>query len=268
MVVRLDGKGQNFNELNLEGINLETPNLSEASNLLERTNLSSASFIGTNLNKANLQGVNLEKANLKQAQLNGANFTKACLTGAIIEDWNIDQTTILSNVKCEFIFLKEHPDPNSGIQKRLPHPPNIFKPGDFEKIFIGERNTVKLFIRHEQNRQALTAAFEHLIKNNPDITPDDFREFRRIDDDDVLVTIRVPQYTFEGVVEQEFEQVYQQVKQESPSNYRSGNLDNESLFEFILELINRLGENMRERHETNFHGNHNRYTENNGTYEE
>ncbi|MCV3216097.1 pentapeptide repeat-containing protein [Plectonema radiosum NIES-515] len=267
LVVRLDGKGQNFNNLNLEGINLETPNLSKASNLLERTNLSSASFVGTNLNKANLQSVNLEKANLKQTKLNGANLTKACLTGAIIEDWNIDQTTILSNVKCEFIFLNEHPDPNSGIQKRLPHPPNIFKPGDFEKIFIGERNTVQLFIRHEQNRQALTAAFEHLIKNNPDITPEDFREFRRIDDN-VLVTIRVPQYTFEGVVEQEFEQVYQQVKQESPSNSRSGEFENQPLFEFILRLINTIGENMNEKREINIHGNNSRYIENNGSYVE
>jgi uncharacterized protein YjbI with pentapeptide repeats len=267
LVVRLDGKGQNFNNLNLEGINLETPNLSKASNLLERTNLSSASFVGTNLNNANLQSVNLEKANLKQTKLNGANLTKACLTGAIIEDWNIDQTTILSNVKCEFIFLKQHPDPNSGIQKRLPHSTNTFKPGDFEKIFIGERNTVKLLIRHEQNRQALTAAFEHLIKNNPDITPDDFREFRRIDND-VLVTIRVTQCANEGVVEQEFEQVYQQVKQESPSNSRSGEFENQPLFKFILRLINTIGENMNEKREINLHGNDSRYIENNGTYEE
>lgn len=268
LVVRLDGKGQNFNNLNLEGINLEKPNLSEASNSLERTNLSSASFVGTILNKANLQGVNLEKANLKQAKLNGTNLTKACLTGAIIEDWNIDKTTILSNVKCEFIFLKEHPDPNSGIRKRLPHPPNIFKSGDFEKIFIGERNIVQLLIRHEQNRQALTAAFEHLIRNNSDITPDDFREFRRIDDN-VLVTIRVPPSTFEGVVEQEFEQVYQQVKQESPLNSRLGEFDNQPLFEFIIRLINTIGENMMsEKREINFHGNDSKYIENNGTYVE
>lgn len=236
LVVRLDGKGKNFDGLDLEGINLETPNLLEASNSLERTNLSSARFVGTNLNKANLQGVNLEKANLKQAKLNGANLTKARLTGAMIEDWNIDKTTILSNVECKFIFLKELPDPNSGIQKRLPQNPNIFKDGDLEKIYIGERNTVLLLIRHEQNRQALTAAFENLIKNNPDITPDNFRELKRIDDD-VLVTIRVPQHTFEGVVEQEFEQVYQQVKQESLSNSRSGEFETQPLFEFILKLI-------------------------------
>lgn len=266
LVVRLDGKGQNFNNLNLEGINLEKPNLSEVSNSLERTNLSSASFVGTNLNKANLQGVNLKGANLKQAKLNGVNLTKACLTGAIIEDWNIDKTTILKDVKCEFIFLKEHPDPKSGIKKRLPHPPNIFKPGDFEKIFIGERNTVQLLIRHEQNRQALTAAFEHLIKNNPDITPDDFREFRRIDDD-VLVTIRVPQHTFDGVVEQEFEQVYQQVRQESPPSSPNREFENQPLFEFFLKLIKTISENMRENHVT-FQGNGNRYTENNATYVE
>jgi uncharacterized protein YjbI with pentapeptide repeats len=269
LVVGLDGKGKNFDNLNLEGINLEIPNLSEALNSLERTNLSSASFMGTNLNKANLQGVNLEKANLKQAKLNGANLTKACLTGAIIEDWNIDQTTILSNVKCEFIFLKERPDPNSGIQKRLPHPPNIFKPGDFEKIYIEERNTVQLFIRQEQNRQALDAAFKNLIKNNPDIAPDDFRGFRRIEDN-VLVTIRVPQSTFEGVVEQEFEQAYQnqKLKQESPSNSSDRESENQPLFKFILELINTLGENMSETQinkQINVTG---RYIENIGTYVE
>jgi uncharacterized protein YjbI with pentapeptide repeats len=85
---------KNFNYLDLEGINLEN------------ANLEGASFLGANLKNANLSGANLSGANLKQAQLVGADFTGATLTGACIEDWGITKTTVLKNVKCDFIFLE------------------------------------------------------------------------------------------------------------------------------------------------------------------
>jgi uncharacterized protein YjbI with pentapeptide repeats/uncharacterized membrane protein YidH (DUF202 family) len=264
LVVRLDAKKKNFDNLNLEGINLVMPHLSEAFDPSKHTNLSSASFVGANLNGAYLQGVNLKEANLKQAKLNGANLTQACLTGATIEDWSIDITTILRNVKCEYVFQKELPDPISGIRKRLPFNGSL-KPGDLEKIFIVEGNTAQLLIRQDQNRQALATAFERLVESNPDFRPDDFLGFKRIGDD-VLVTIRIPQQTSGGIIEQEFEQVYQQVKQESPSNSRSSEIENQPLFEFILKLIKKLGEYMSEKREINIYGPHSKYIENNATY--
>ena len=117
---------KNFNYLDLEGINLEN------------ANLQGASFLGANLKNANLSGADLSGANLKQAQLVGADLTGATLTGACIEDWGITKTTVLKNVKCEFIFLesKEEYDKHghSSIQFQQQYPNNRkFEEGEFIK---------------------------------------------------------------------------------------------------------------------------------------
>ncbi len=117
---------KNFNYLDLEGINLEN------------ANLQGASFLGANLKNANLSGANLSGANLKQAQLVGADLTGATLTGACIEDWGITKTTVLKNVKCDFIFLesKEEYDKHghSSIQFQQQYPNNRkFEEGEFIK---------------------------------------------------------------------------------------------------------------------------------------
>ncbi len=117
---------KNFNYLDLEGINLEN------------ANLQGASFLGANLKNANLSGANLSGANLKQAQLVGADLTGATLTGACIEDWGITKTTVLKNVKCDFIFLesKEEYDKhgNFSIQFQQQYPNNRkFEEGEFMK---------------------------------------------------------------------------------------------------------------------------------------
>jgi uncharacterized protein YjbI with pentapeptide repeats len=117
---------KNFNYLDLEGINLEN------------ANLEGASFLGANLKNANLSGANLSGANLKQAQLVGADFTGATLTGACIEDWGITKTTVLKNVKCDFIFLesKEEYDKhgNFSIKFQQQYPNNRkFEDGEFIK---------------------------------------------------------------------------------------------------------------------------------------
>lgn len=117
---------KNFNYLDLEGINLEN------------ANLQGASFLGANLKNANLSGADLSGANLKQAQLVGADLTGATLTGACIEDWGITKTTVLKNVKCDFIFLesKEEYDKygHSSIKFQQQYPSNRkFEEGEFIK---------------------------------------------------------------------------------------------------------------------------------------
>ncbi|MHC5721634.1 MAG: pentapeptide repeat-containing protein, partial [Nostoc sp.] len=96
---------------------------------LEEANLSDSSFIGTNLNRASLRGSDLEHANLQQAKLDGANLSNTRLTGACLEDWTIDETTILSKVICDYIFLEELPDRMAG-RRRFPPSPNNFRYGD------------------------------------------------------------------------------------------------------------------------------------------
>jgi uncharacterized protein YjbI with pentapeptide repeats len=229
LVLGLRLRDKRFDGFNLEGINLESADLSYAS------------FVGANLNQANLRNADLTNANLKQAKLDGTDLTQACLTGACVEGWNLSETTIIREAVCEFVFLKDNMD-RDGIRKRLPQAPNIFNSGEFEQWVTGEHNTIQLLIRNNRSRQALATAFQQLIQNNPNITPEDFRDFRRVGDSDVLVTIRVPENAGEGAIAQEFERVYQQAQKEALPN--SVEHDNQPLFDFIVKLIDRLGASM------------------------
>ncbi|MBO3458478.1 pentapeptide repeat-containing protein [Aetokthonos hydrillicola Thurmond2011] len=243
-VGRLNSEDLNFDGLDLEGINLES------------ANLSSASFVGTNLNEANLRGANLSEANLTQTKLDGADLRESTLTGACILNWTITSKTKLNKVKCEYVFLAERADSKSGIRERHPHAPNkIFEPGEFEKRYTENVETLQLRIRNSDNRQALTAAFWDLIQKNPDITPDNLQGFDKISGG-VVVKIRVSQETDKGTVEQEFDQTYEaelsQVMQGGHQNAELQRLiglleiDNNQpqLIEFIVKLIE-IGAKMR-----------------------
>jgi uncharacterized protein YjbI with pentapeptide repeats len=73
-------------------------------------NLNGAQLNGANLKWADLSGATLQGADLQNAILTetlaiGTNFTGAYLTGACLESWNIDHTTQLEAVNCDFVFL-------------------------------------------------------------------------------------------------------------------------------------------------------------------
>lgn len=236
---------QNSGDLNFDGLNLEGINLEEA-------DLSSGSFVGTNLNNANLHRANLFQANLKNANLNGADLSEAYLTGATIGNWTISSETKLDNVKCEYVFLTDRINRIKGNLERLPHAPNkFFRPGEFEKLYTENIEPLQLLIHNNDNRQALTAAFLQLIKNNPGIKSNDLQGVEMVGSD-VLVKFRVSPDTDKGIVEQEFEQVYQQgVSQEIPKNEELQKIaetvemdKNQPLYEFILKLIKAIGDNM------------------------
>lgn len=123
LLVSGNGYGQSFIDVNLHGANLDGANLDGAN--LTRANLSEATLIGASL----------KYANLKEAQAINTNFSKAYFTGACIEAWNIDSTTDLEGVDCQYIFLLESLN-RMGNRERRPHDPNsCFQPGDFEKFF-------------------------------------------------------------------------------------------------------------------------------------
>ena len=87
------GGGQNFRKADLRGANLDNANLRNAD--LTLADLSQASFVN-----ANLRGTNFTEANAVQSD-----FRQATLTGACVENWNIDHTTILDNVDCQYVYL-------------------------------------------------------------------------------------------------------------------------------------------------------------------
>lgn len=176
---------------------------------LSRANLKKAILQETKLDQANFQHANLEQANLAQASLIGTDFTHAKLTGACIESWNIDITTKLEQVDCRFIYLREKPDPITGDRERRPHDPDkVFEPGDFENLYKKIINTVQILLRNGINSEAFHLAFQKIMEENPEITPDSIQAIEK-KGNDVLVTVAVPEDINKGKFEQQFFAVYE-----------------------------------------------------------
>jgi uncharacterized protein YjbI with pentapeptide repeats len=156
LVTTLQGQEQKFDNLNLEGVNLKSANLQDAS------------FIGTNLNNANLQDADLSRAVLKQVQLDSADLTGACLTGAYIEDWGITGTTKLNGVRCEYVYMhvptKNHPEP---LRKPDNHN-EIFEDGDFANFIKPIVDTIDLYHNQGVDPRAIAISFKQLAENNPE----------------------------------------------------------------------------------------------------
>ena len=115
-----------------------------------KQDFTNANFRGANLNGVTLEGAILRRANLRNATLKktvlkdailtgaqaaGADFTEACLTGATLESWRIDKSTTLTNVDCQYVFLRDKASEAVGRERFPREPEEVFQPGDFEKIF-------------------------------------------------------------------------------------------------------------------------------------
>ncbi|MCP6760018.1 MAG: pentapeptide repeat-containing protein [Fischerella sp. CENA71] len=145
------------------------------------------SYVGANLKGANLIGADLKETNLKNANINEATFQRACLEGAnltltqavstdfsssqmtsaCVEAWNIESTTKLNNVDCRFIYLLEHPKPETDDRERRPSSGD-FQAGEFTKLFEEVLNTVDLIFRNGIDWKAFVTAFKKVQVENED----------------------------------------------------------------------------------------------------
>ncbi|MGB3536046.1 MAG: pentapeptide repeat-containing protein [Microcoleaceae cyanobacterium] len=190
------GCSQDFTEADLRGA------------FLKGANLKDAILVGANLNGADLSHANLEGANLKEANCVGTNFTGARLTGTCLDAWNIDSTTLLENVDCQYVFLLEKPNAK-GSRERRPHDPDaVFKPGDFEKLYRQIMNTVEILLRNGISTDAFSQAFRQLIGEHPEIDHHSIQSIEKRGED-VLVKIKVPEETDKGQIERQFVEVYE-----------------------------------------------------------
>ncbi|MGJ3252156.1 MAG: pentapeptide repeat-containing protein, partial [Elainellaceae cyanobacterium] len=162
--------GANFTGAKLEYVNLKEANLSRC--ILSEIDLSKVELQGADLSNAILRKVNLSSADLSSTQLAradltdanlartqnfGTNFQGAVLTGACIADWNINSTTILDDVVCEYVYLQDNQ------QDRRPHNPNkTFALGEFTKRFQQVLETVDLFFDDGIDWKAFLATFQDL----------------------------------------------------------------------------------------------------------
>ncbi|MGB3516756.1 MAG: pentapeptide repeat-containing protein [Elainellaceae cyanobacterium] len=212
LLTTLNGIDHDLSHANLRGANL-------ANAQLHRIRLNNAM-----LNGATLEGAELHGAILTEAQCIATNFTAAHLTGACLEAWNIDETTILKDVDCQHIFLKEKPD-DRGDRERRPH--NLdkdFQPGDFEKFFKETLDTVQILIRNGIDPAAFRTAFKKVTAENPDVSRDSIQGFER-QGQDILLTLQVPSGTDKAKIERTWDEGYQLGLKEG---YHSGLLEGQT----------------------------------------
>ncbi|MBE9068719.1 pentapeptide repeat-containing protein [Leptolyngbya cf. ectocarpi LEGE 11479] len=153
-----DLSGFNFCRVDLSAANMQHvkliwATLSKAN--LNGVNLKSSDLYRASLTDANLQRADLSRANLSRTHALGTNFQGAILTGACLEDWNINSSTNLDEVVCDYIYLKDE------RQERRPRE-GYFKPGEFTALFQQLLDTIDLIFQDGIDWQALFQSFQDL----------------------------------------------------------------------------------------------------------
>ncbi len=183
------GSGKDFAQANLRGAYLEGANLQAA-------NLRLADISEASLQYANLAGANLTEVNAVNTDLR-----HATLTGACVENWNIDATTQLDEVDCQYIYLLNG-------QKELRPSSGEFQPGEFTKLFAEMFDTVDLIFRNGVDWKAFIAALKEVQVQNED-TPLQIQSIANKGDGVIVVKVHVPPDTDKEKIHQEFNQNYQ-----------------------------------------------------------
>ncbi|MEH2047685.1 pentapeptide repeat-containing protein [Nostoc sp.] len=71
---------------------------------MKKVNLYRADLEGVDLRYADLRYADLRNSNLNYLEAIGTDFSYANFTGTCISNWNIDSSTNLNNVKCDYIY--------------------------------------------------------------------------------------------------------------------------------------------------------------------
>ena len=217
LLVTLQGANGQFEEINLRGAWLEQVDLRGA-------NLRYADLSGAALGQAQLQ-----QANLKACQCLGTDFSAAHLDGACLEGWNIDSGTHLAAVQASHVYLLECTDQwghrrDDHQRERLPHDPQKnFEAGDFETYFQQVLEEVKILIRGGINPKAFQQAFQEVMRQQPQITPECLTSIRRSPSgEDVMATFQVPAGTDKAAFQHTLDSEYRALD----SKYRALELEN------------------------------------------
>jgi uncharacterized protein YjbI with pentapeptide repeats len=183
------GADQDLTKADLRGANLDSANL-------QRTNLRLA-----DLSQASFKYANLREANLTEVNAVNADLSYATLTGACVENWNIDATTQLAEVDCQYIYLLNN-------QKERRPSSGEFEPGEFTKLFAEVFDTVDLIFRQGVDWKAFTNAMKQVQVQNED-TPLELQSIENKGDGVVVIKVHVPPDTNKEKIHQEFNQNYQ-----------------------------------------------------------
>jgi uncharacterized protein YjbI with pentapeptide repeats len=201
LLVSRTGYQQSYLKANLRGANLDG------------VNLQGAHLKGADLSGARLHQANLKDANLAETLALGADFSRACLTGACLEAWNIDASTNLEQVDCQYVYLL------AGHKERRPSNGD-FAPGEFTKLFKEVLSTIDLIFRDGVDWKAFVTAFKQVQVENED-TPLEIQSIENKGDGVVVVRVSAPPQTDKAKIHAEFNQHYELALQVLEARYQA-----------------------------------------------
>nr|WP_287454786.1 pentapeptide repeat-containing protein [Leptolyngbya sp. UWPOB_LEPTO1] len=217
-------RGANLRGANLRGAFLIKANLSGA-NLsyadLRSAKISDASFCGANLVNACLVDANLcnaifYKTNLckvdfSRAKVLNTNLSQATLTQACIEDWNINSSTNLSDIVCDYVYLKQNQ------QERRPSN-GSFKPGEFALLVQKTLETVDLIFVDGIDWQAFFQSFQQLRSQYEDIS---IQAIEKKSSDAFVIRLEVPPEADKAAIESHAKELYEMKLQLQEQRYQA-----------------------------------------------
>lgn len=141
---------QNFDYLNLRGLNLDGVSFKKAS------------LIGTDFNESSLRKACLAGAKLVKAQLYQTDLTGACLTGAYIQDWGISTETNFDSINCDHIFMRLPTDEDPDVCRKPDNKQEKFKEGDFADFIAPIIKTLDLYQTQNIDTRKIAGKFKTL----------------------------------------------------------------------------------------------------------
>jgi uncharacterized protein YjbI with pentapeptide repeats len=203
LLVTKRGNGKSYINCNLKGANLTDADLNDAN------------FMNADVSEATFVGAWLERANFTKAQAIKTNFQQVRFTAACLEAWNIDSSTEIDEVVCDYVYLLNNQGerrPSSGV----------FAAGEFTKLFQVFINTVDLIFHDGLDLQALYTALNQVQTENKS-TQLAIRSIENKGDGIVVVKVEVSEEVNQEVnkakIHADFTQSYQVALQAMAARY-------------------------------------------------
>jgi uncharacterized protein YjbI with pentapeptide repeats len=163
---------------------------------------------GLYLREANLEGANLTGADLRECDLRGVN-----LTGACIENWNLDHTTKLEGVVCNYAYR------DMAKTQRIPASGQL-QSGDFEKLFQQIHNMIDLIFHNGFHLEAFLQTWQQFQLEYADQSPT-IRSIENKGDGVFVLKIEVDPAADRVQLHQDLIQAYEQKIQQFTAQYQA-----------------------------------------------